>query len=526
MAENPFARFVESEANPFARFASQQGNALEQINPAEGMTALQRGIVGAGGAARKAYLGVRSLIPGMGLSPQEREELKTFEANQERLGAAGTAGGVLADIGMMAIPGTAAARLISGGAAALPLATRAASAFAANAASDAALSAAMSPENRAQAAQEGAIGSVIGQSAARALSRFAGGLVTPSNDARSLMRMGVQPTIGQGANQGSFLGRRISKAEESLQSVPIMGDIISSARQRPQRELVEKAFERAVPPGGTAQEVSRKGIERLFNQFDQAYAPLKRLNFNPDAQFDTDVLNIVTNPNFHADKKIVDRVLGFVDANFSSKFRQGVLSGEEYKNFDSEISRRIRDLARVPGTEALAERRILTAIENSLTNYRNRQLPADLANNLAETDRAYAALKRISRAGSYSDTGEITPAQLTRAVKAMTPNKDVYARGQSFMQEITDPGAILRSRTPNSGTADRLAEMSVIASMLRQPVKTGVGVGGALTIGNPMYTRPAQRFLLGGYDFQQALADAIRNQSALSGTAGAAIATE
>ena len=130
---------------------------------------------------------------------------------------------------------------------------------------------------------------------------------------------------------------------------------------------------------------------------------------------------------------------------------------------------------------------------------------------LTDTDRAYAAWKRIARAGKYSNDGDIKPSQLVRAVKAMSKGDD-FARGKAFMQDLTDTGSILTNRVPNSGTADRAAEAALLVSAVRKPFGTALGAATAATVGGPAYTRTGQKFLLGGYDWQKAMQEALRRR--------------
>jgi len=486
--------------------------------------ALARGARGAGATLQNAAYGIKDIFTD--LSPEQR---RTVDVNKQFLDedTAGKVGGFAADVASFALPGGIAAKGITKGMTMLPRAAQLAAGVGANTALDAGLSAAYATEDKGDAAVAGALGSLGGQAVGKVLSKTLGGVIKPSDKAVDLMRQGVQPTIGQAADQGTALGRRVSKLEESAQSLPILGDIITNARGRAQGELVQTAFDRAVAPGGVKQAVSREGVDELGKQFKQAYGVIDQYIFKPDQQLEQDVLSIVSNPNYQASKETIDRVMKFFEANYTKKFQQGpqgvgaYLSGEGFKSLDSEIGRRIRDLASQQGTEALAERRILTAIEGALGQYRNRNLPPEVVEQLADTDRAYAAYKRVARASKYSNDGDITPAQLTRAVKAMSQG-DSYGRGNAFMQDLTDAGSILRNRVPNSGTFDRAAEAGLLMNFARNPVGTAAGAGAAMTIGAPAYSRAGQKFLLGGYSRQKALEEALRRRNAYFGDVGAA----
>ncbi len=489
--------------------------------------AFQRGVRGAGASLQNAAYGVKDIFTDLTL-----ENRRTIEANKQFLDqdTAGSVGGFAADVASFALPGGVAAKAITKGVTMLPRAAQLAAGLGATTGVDAGLSAAYSTGDRAQAATEGAIGSLGGQVVGKVLGRTLGGLVRPSADAQALMAQGVQPTIGQAADQGTFMGRAIRKGEEMAESIPLVGGIVSNARQRAGNEATQVAFDRAVAPGGVKQAVSREGVDELGKQFKQAYGVIDQYIFKPDQQFEQDVLSIANNPNFGAGRETIDRVMRFVNANFTSKFQQGpqsvgaYLSGEGFKSFDSEIGRRIRDLAGQQGTDALAERRILTAIEGALQQYRDRNLPRDVVEQLTDTDRAYAAWKRVARASKYSPDGEVTPAQLTRAVKAMSKG-DSFGRGQAFMQDLTDPAAILRNRSPNSGTADRLATMGLVGATVANPATFLPYAGGTAALAGA-YSRPVQKFLLGGFNRQKAIEEALRKRNAYLGDVGAAMVDE
>jgi hypothetical protein len=508
-----------------AREKAARGDRVDaKINARRALPGISKFGLGATGALQNAYYGVKDVFTD--LSPEERETVDVNKGFRDRDTAA-KVGGFAGEVASFALPGGLAGKAITKGVQFLPRAAQLAATIGGNAAVDAGLSAAYATENKGDAAAMGAVGSVGGQVLGRSLAAAAGGF-TPSKEAKELMRMGIQPTVGQGADQGSLVGRLARRVEEGSESVPIAGTIITNARQRAGREVADEAMRRAVPPGGSAQEATREGVDAAAQQFKKAYGVLDQYTFKPDQQLEQDVLNIALDPNYQASRETIDRVLNFFGANFTKKFQQGpqqvgaFLSGDAFKSFDSELGRRIRDLAGQQGTEALAERRMLTALEGALGEYRNRNLPPEVVEQLSDTDRAYAVWKRVARAGKYSDDGEITPQRLTRAVKAMSQG-DNYARGRAFMQDLTDPASILRNRTPNSGTADRAALIGLLGGVAVNPVGTAVGTGAALGGTGLMYTRPGQKFLLGGYDWQRGLQEALRRRSATAGDVGAAL---
>lgn len=506
-----------------AQIRSEQNVGKEVAAMREG-SALRRGLRGASASLQNIGYGLKDIVTD--LTPEERQDVEVNKRFLEE-DTAGKVGGVAADVASFAIPGGA----VTKGLTLLPRVGRviAANPFKTAVATDALLSAAYSPEDKMEAALAGAAGSAAGQGIVRGAGRLLGGVVRPSAEAQTLMQKGIQPTIGQAADQGTMSGRLLRRGEEIVESVPIAGTFVSRARQRAADELGETAMQRAVPPRGAAVGgPSREAFQQLRSQFDQAYKVLDPKMFRPDQKFSKNLLEIVNDPDNFASKEQIDRVLAFVKKNFDSQFQsdasdRAFIQGKALKEFESKIGQRIRDLARSMNPNDAAERKILTKIDNALTEFRNRQLTPEEAVALRDTDRAYANYKRLLRAGSYvgADEGAFTPAMLTRSVKAMAMNPDQYARGQALMQDLTDPASILRGRTPNSGTVDRAALIGLGAGALMNPVGTltGAGLGAAGTAA--LYSRPVQRFMLGGYNYQKALEEALRNQARLAGSVAA-----
>jgi len=508
------ARVARERENKRARnVVTQDVEIMRKGNP------LMRGLRGAGATLQNAGYGIQDIFTD--LSPEQQ---RNIAANKQFLNedTAGAVGGFAGDVLSFALPGGLIGKAVTKGATMLPRAARAVSGLGANTALDAALSAAYATEDRGQAALLGGLSSLGGQGVARVLT----GAVKPSDAARRLMDFNIQPTIGQAADQTTFTGRALRRGEEIVESWPLIGGIIRNARERAANEVAEVAGRRAVAPGGVPQEITREGIDKLYRQFDQPYSVIKQFNFTPDAQLNSGISNIIADPNFRALPDTRKGVLEFINNNLSAKLQNGTLSGAAFKDLDSEIGKRLRDLAGDTGAEARAERRILTAIENEIGAWRNRNLPQDVVEQLKDTDRAYAAWKRLARAGKYSNDEKISPSQLTRAVRAMSQGDD-FARGRAFMQDLTDPASILRSRTPNSGTADRLAGMGLVTGTIANPAAFLPYAAGAAGLAGA-YTRPGQKFLLGGYDRQKAIEDALRryNLNQYFGDVGAALVDE
>jgi hypothetical protein len=97
-----------------------------------------------------------------------------------------------------------------------------------------------------------------------------------------------------------------------------------------------------------------------------------------------------------------------------------------------------------------------------LAAYQNFDAEAELSN----INKGWANFTRLQTAGAKANTAEMfTPSQLAQAVRQgdTSVRKGAVARGNALMQDLSDAGVnILPSKTPDSGTAGRLAAMGLI----------------------------------------------------------------
>jgi hypothetical protein len=90
-----------------------------------------------------------------------------------------------------------------------------------------------------------------------------------------------------------------------------------------------------------------------------------------------------------------------------------------------------------------------------------------------------------------AEDGSFTPAQFQSAVRALDKSKDkgAFARGSALGQDLGDAGkSILGGKVPNSGTADRSANMGMLAVGLANPSLLLAPFGGA-ALYNPLIQR-------------------------------------
>lgn len=273
----------------------QQAALRKEYDPAAGMGAFERGLVGAGAATRKAYLGLRNLIPGVNLSDDEKDELATYEKNRENLGTAGKVGEFVGEAALTAMPGTGATQLARLGGRVLPrvlgsgpIRNWAGRNIVAPAVGNAAVAAAIDPENRGSAALGGAIGGAAGEVGGRVLGRALGGVTGSTQAARELAAQGIDVPIWKATDQPWL--RRLA---ERAKSHHLTGTLMQGAEERAMRDYNRSLVRGATPPRPVLDEagnvvrwtradqapvrgVGQEGARELGERFDDAYDALYR----------------------------------------------------------------------------------------------------------------------------------------------------------------------------------------------------------------------------------------------------------
>jgi hypothetical protein len=85
---------------------------------------------------------------------------------------------------------------------------------------------------------------------------------------------------------------------------------------------------------------------------------------------------------------------------------------------------------------------------------------------------------------------------------------------------------VLKSTMPDSGTAERAYGLGLGIGAVTNPIPTLGAIAGTTVGASGLYSRPVQKFLLGGGSKQQAMADALRRASPYFGLTGAYAGSE
>lgn len=313
-----------------------------------------------------------------------------------------------------------------------------------------------------QKAKDVAVGATIG-AAIPAVMSGAARIVKPNTNpqVQALMKEGVTPTPGQ------ILGGNFQKAEEKLQSVPLIGEAIGSAKQKATEEFNKVALNRALKPiGETVSKVGREGVEEVESKIGAVYDKLlPKMTFQADQQFTQEMGNLRQMAQGLGEKEaakfesILQDTLGRVNP------QTGMMTGETLKTVESKLSNEARKFSSSSDAYQKELGDALKEASRILKDSLPRTNP-QYAQELSKANEAWANYVRIRGASSSTATGAregiFSPAQLATAVRSAdkTVGKGASAKGQALMQDLAEQGTqVLGSKVPDSGTAGRMAYM-------------------------------------------------------------------
>lgn len=296
-----------------------------------------------------------------------------------------------------------------------------------------------------------------------------------------LLKQGVTPTPGQ------ILGGAAQRMEDKLQSVPILGDVITSAKNKGVEEFNKAALNRALSPiGESVDDVGRAGVLQVKQKLGAAYDKLlPKIGFIPDEQFAKEFATV----------QQMAKGLGAQEQNkfnaiiadaMSKASPNGAMNGTTFKIVESKLS---KEAAKFTGSADAYQKELGDALNETLRIMRDTlpRVNPNYAKELQGINQGYATYTRIRQAASSTATGAregvFTPAQLAQAIRAQdkTAGKGASATGQALMQDLAEQGTnVLGSKVPDSGTAGRLLPLAGAgaagATGTLLPAAAGVGL--------------------------------------------------
>ena len=372
---------------------------------------------------------------------------------------------------------------------------------------------------------EGAVGGVVGQK----VGNVVGGAISPvaAKSLQTLRDAGIPLTMGQITGG---MGRTI---ENSLTSVPIVGDMIKGAQQRSFDALNRGAVNRALEPIGETlpDEIAtgRPAVDYAAKKLSDAYENLlPKLSAQSDPQFSAEVLGHMANAASSLPDQQASQFWKIADGQIFKKMQNGGFDGQTLKGIESQLGTMAKGYNADPNFDNRTLGSMVGDLQDSVRDLVTRANP-DAADQLSAINKGYANFARVRRAASSTGAidGVFTPAQLAAAVKASdgSVGKGAYARGTALMQDLSDAAkSILPSNVADSGTAGR-GMMGVLAGGLAGGMAHG-GMTGMVDhlpyLAAPLslagaYTRPGQKFmehlLLDRPNFATPVANAVRRVS-------------
>lgn len=368
-------------------------------------------------------------------------------------------------------------------------------------------------EKAKQAALGGAVGGIV-PAVTGGVARVVSPNASRNPDLAQLRAAGIKPTIGQ------TLGGAANITEQKATSLPLVGDMISSARRRSFDDFNRAAINRAVAPiGGQVDDIGHAGIAKagdmLSAAYDDALRGLKGVTLDSQAKGELFNLKAMAANLPDQSRSAFNRTIkNVIESRMSPN--QG-MTAETFKIVESELSKKA---AAYGGSTSAGERELGDAFNEALRILRDsaaRQNP-QYAEALARANAGWANLVRIEGAGKAAalNEGVFTPGQLMSAVRQSDKSvRDrATARGTALMQDMAGAGQrVLGNTYPDSGTAGRAGLIAAGAAGVLNPYATAATLAG----GSAMYTPAMQRALVSLATTRpqaaKAVSDAIRKST-------------
>jgi len=373
----------------------------------------------------------------------------------------------------------------------------------------------------------GALGAAGGIAARGAVNGLASAISPTGGAMRPLYDMGVRPSIGQ------RLGGVANTIEEKLQSVPLVGDAIKGTRDRARDQYQLGLFNDALGHLNL----------RLPDGMRPGHAPHAFAQDAISNAYDSALSNMtaVADGSFGQDLGSLQQKLGTLrpesqsqfnkiwSGSVARRFQNGQLSGEAYKDAESELGKKVAAIRSNP----TGDHELAGALEDALGALRGsavRNSPPEAVGALNAADAAHAKIVRLEEASRKAgEPAEFSPTQYNTAVKTASGgvrNRN-YLRGDALNTELAALGTRLGDKVSNSGSIDRLlATMAVGGAGYVNPTAAGV-LGGLGALNAPGIRNGVTELMAPRANpiFDRA-ADQLRQRARLGGMFGAPLALD
>lgn len=339
------------------------------------------------------------------------------------------------------------------------------------------------------------------------------GEMRASPEVQMLAQKGVTMTPGE------VLGGKWGRAEEAMQSAPIAGEFIRSARGKGVEQFGSAAIDDALrpigqnlPKGMTGQEALAYARETLGSAYENLLPKMRgdldnappanalpapgQLGAPPPTTFRMELENIrqMGNNLPELQRAQLNRIL---DNEIIGRFTpQGKAGGDVIKNIESKLTglqKRMRisedyDVRTLGDAVEAAQQSMRKMIEDVNPGY---------GKELKAINEGYAKFKIAQKAGASvgSKEGVFTPSQYRSAVKAKDSSKDkrAFSEGDANQQPLAEAGKkVLSDRVPDSGTPGRLLLLDLLLGGGGHAALGPGGIAAGLAL-PALYSQPAMR---------------------------------
>lgn len=413
-------------------------------------------VVGAGNVGSFGLLDEAAEAAGIDGVQQTKEYLRDQYGVASALGEVGGGVGTFLGAGRLALK--AAPKLGAGG-----------SAVAGDIGAGAAFGAGEDNQGRLRGALLGGGAALVGEGLGRMIPKAAGRAVAPTGGSmKPLYNEGVRPTLGQRVADKGVLGGAINKVEEGMQSLPIVGSMVTGARQGARDQFETGAFNRSLREIGTElppeAPYGPEAFKYAGQAFDDAYGNARAgMQFAPDSQFSKEFgeLQREVKEGGLLDSESINQFGKTIQTTVGSRMRQGGMSGDVYKKTVSDLGKKISQTTKPELRQALQEFR---GIMDDAAR-RNSDPQAVAAMDAA--DRGYSQYKPLTQAQERagSDAGRFTPKSLEATERMGMKKTRAYREGNTVLGDYINASKGLNDTLPNSGTPDRLMNSGGLAAM-------------------------------------------------------------
>lgn len=334
---------------------------------------------------------------------------------------------------------------------------------------------------------------------------------------------------------GQKIGGFTKRIEESLKSVPILGESIRKREQDVLQQMNVNIYDRVLKNIGKKLDKNKVGHEAfeeaddfIRNSYKEIIPKLKLdetsiqslikkikdiggddLNVSPTVA--EDFINTTTN--------LINKNITKSSVNKNARD----ISGQNLKNLESKLSRSISDGMKSPDAAKRENAFRLQKVRNELTKLMENNNPkyADKLKKINLTFRQFLPIGNAVSSAVKND-GVFTTGQLITGIRQTSPKRDLNRRsGGAGLQKVAQQyHNVLKNVVPDSGTTER--SLTGIATLggtaaLTDPITTGLLLGGATS----SYTKGGQRIAdivtdkLSLFGKSGGLADVTREQTGL-----------